>query len=193
MAKFKFGDGEAGVMRFRRRGGLAVSKVVLQEGFWPAFFAWAAPTAVFCAMMSTGALTGLYQSRPALDTQGETFAAASVEAIASSWNMGALSARAAPDLAWSTYERDAQVFPQLRRLGTPTSAVACLGSVFIAPSAAKNVVTARYACPISWPHAQSVAVVSLRKYPDAWKVTGLYVSPPTPLALPPLHGEGKTA
>jgi hypothetical protein len=164
------------------RGGFWAPLVAFRDQFWQPFFAWAAPTTVFCGMLLSGCLVGLYQSRPALDTQSRAFAVASVDAIASSWTMGELAARAIPDLAWSTYAQDARVFRQLRRLGAPVNAIGCLGNVSIAPSGAKNIVTARYACPMSWPHAQSVAVVSLRKDLDAWKVTGLYVSPPTPLA-----------
>jgi hypothetical protein len=124
-----------------------------------------------------------------METQSRAFAVASVHAVASSWTMGALSARAIPDLAWSAYAQDAKVFHKLRRLGAPAAPIGCLGNVAIAPAGAKNIVTARYACPISWPHAQSVAVVSLRKDPDDWKVTGLYVSPPTAVA----HSSGSAS
>jgi hypothetical protein len=179
--KFTLELDQYGALRIRR-GGFWAPLVAFRGQFWRPFFAWAGPTTVFCSMMLTGCLIGLYQSRPAMDAQSRAFAVASVHAITSSWTMSEFSARAIPDLAWSAYAQDAKVFRQLRRLGAPVNPIGCLGNVFIAPSGAKNIVTARYACPISWPHAQSVAVVSLRKDLDDWKVTGLYVSPPTPVA-----------
>ena len=169
-----------------RRAGFWAPLLGFREQFWRPFFAWAAPTTVFCSMLLGGCLIGLYESRPAMNTQSRAFAVSSVDAIATSWSMSQLTARAIPDLAWSAYDQDAKVFRRLRRLGAPVNTIGCQGAVSIAPSGAKNIVTARYACPIAWPHAQSVAVVSLRKDPDDWKVTGLYVSPPAPLA----HGAG---
>lgn len=169
-----------GWFRLKRRRGRWTLVVRWRYRIWSILLEWAAMTVIATAIVVAGALVGLYRAQPEIDDQGKAFADESVDAIAPSWNRTALLSRASADFLSSAPDGFYDYFGRLGRLGLNAKNRGCLGGSIIDPLLRSPAVSARYTCDLSLAHARAAVSLSLRRDLDAWRITGFYVSVPTP-------------
>ena len=163
---------------FRRRGGVWVPVTRWRHSAWPVVIEWVMMTAIGLCIIAAGGLIGAYRAHPALDVQSRTFANASVDAIAPTWNRAALLSRASPELSASASGPFAPFFDHLRHYGIGARNQGCFGRSAFSLVSRRTPMTAQYSCEMALRDKIVVVALSLRKDIDAWRITAFYVSPP---------------
>ena len=163
---------------FRRRGGVWVPVTRWRHSVWPVVIEWVLMTAGGRCILATGGLIGAYSAHPILDVQSRTFANASVNAVAPTWNKAELLSRASPELFASASGPFAPFFDHLRNYGLGARNQGCFGRSAISLVSRESAMTAQYTCELALRNKIVVVALSLRKDIDAWRITAFYVSPP---------------
>ena len=126
--------------------------------------------ALSCCILGCGAMIGFYSNQGVFDAQSQRFAGDSLKVL-----IAALNAPAAPDPVGtlSVEPRD------VRKLRSALAIKGCFGRARLELFNPSGFVFANYVCEVDVNDGLLLANMGLRRDPDAWKITTLYVNDPT--------------
>ena len=164
---------------------------------WQVLIEFTAMTALVLLILATGGVAGIYWAVPALNDQSRAFADAEVSAIAASWDEALLMSAATPRLRASSYDGYDRYFASLRRIDVEARTEGCAGRAQIdpwvltaaitprfirqrlrSPPSLSGLIMAKYACELKTAHGATLAILTLRRDDDAWRIDSFYVARP---------------
>jgi len=159
----------------KRRKGRLVAVARGGRRTWRVVAECLAMTGVSCSILACGCEAGFYSKQRMFNAQSQRFAEVTMKAVIPRWTSEASNAGAAPERVADRRGESSGLIHEQQPASLGGVLKGCFGQSRLELFNPAGFVFANYVCEVETKDGLIAANLGLRRDPDAWRITGLYV------------------